>query len=95
MDHTRIIADLRAEIEAQKQRIASMERDLERRACELDEVRQRLELRSISLERLQSQFTLAAEAVNKLLINRETIRRSPWGRLGSVLGFLPKFGDDL
>ena len=95
MDHLKIIAGLQAEVEAQKQHLVSMERDMERRAVELDEVRQRLELRNISLERLQSQFTLAAEAVNKLLSNREVIRKSRWGRLGSALGFLPKFGDDL
>jgi hypothetical protein len=62
---------------------------------EIRELRQRLEIRNLSLERLQAQFTVAADAVNKLLAERQTIQQSRWARLGSALGFLPKLRDDL
>ncbi|MGA8593538.1 MAG: hypothetical protein WB676_02235 [Bryobacteraceae bacterium] len=95
MDHTQVIAHLQAELETQKQQVASLHSELEERARELGELRQRLELRNLSLERLQSQFTLAAEAVNKLLAEREKIRLCAWARLGISLRLLPKLEDDL
>jgi hypothetical protein len=95
MDHTQVIAALRIEIEAQKQQITRIQQELDLRMDELSELRQRLELRNISAERLQSQFTLAAEALNKLLAEREAVRQSRWAKLGSLCGFLPKFEDDL
>ncbi len=95
MDHTQVIAALRMELEAQKQQIATIQHELNLRMDGLSELRQRLDLRNISAERLQSQFTLAAEALNKLLAERETVRRSRWAKVGSLFGFLPKFEDDL
>lgn len=95
MDHTQVIAALRMELEAQKQQVATIQQELDLRMDELNELRQRLELRNISAERLQSQFTLAAEAVNKLLAEREAVRHSRWVKFGSLVGFLPKFEDDL
>lgn len=94
MDHTQIIADLRAEIEAHKQQIEDLKSELKYCSGEVTEIRQRLELRNLSLERLQAQFTLAADAVNKLLKEREAIRRSRWAKIGGMLGFLPRLGDD-
>ncbi len=95
MDHTQVIADLQAELETQKQHTAALHGELERRARELAEARQRIELRNLSLERLQSQFTLAAEALNKLLAEREKIRQCVWAKLGITLRLLPKLEDDL
>jgi predicted nucleic acid-binding Zn-ribbon protein len=95
MDHIQVIAALQAELETQKQQIASLHYELERHVKELAEARQRLELRNLSLERLQSQFTLAADAVNKLLADRDKIRQRPWAKLGMTLGLLPKLEDDL
>jgi hypothetical protein len=95
MDHTEVIAALRIELEAQKQQIEKIQQELNLKMNELTELRQRLELRNISAERLQSQFTLAAEALNKLLAEREAVRRSRWAKIGSLCGFLPKFEDDL
>jgi hypothetical protein len=95
MDHTQVIAELQAELEMQKQQVALLNNELKRRERDLAEARQRLELRNLSLERLQSQFTLAADAVNKLLAEREKIRQCRWAKLGIALGLLPKLEDDL
>ena len=75
--------------------IARLAFELEKTAHELFETRQRLEIRNLSLERLQAQFTVAAQAVTKLLEERAAIRNSRWARLGMSFGFLPKLEDDL
>jgi len=95
MDHTRVIADLQAELETQIHRTATLEAALQKQACDLSEIRQRLELRNLSLERLQSQFTVAADAVQNLLTEREILRQSRWVKLGVAFGFLPKLKDEL
>jgi len=59
------------------------------------EAGQRLEIRNLSLERLQAQFTIAADAVNKLLAEREKVRSCLWGKVGMLLGMLPRLEDDL
>ena len=95
MEKSDLLAELQAEVEARDSRVAALEAELQARCREVAELRQKLEIRNLSLERLQAQFTLAAEAVNKLLIEREKVRESRWGRWGMALGFLPKLKDDL
>lgn len=58
-------------------------------------LQQKLEIRNLSLERLQAQFTTAADAVNRLLNERQAVRNSRWVRLGRRLGLGPVIGDDL
>ena len=58
-------------------------------------LQQKLEIRNLSLERLQAQFTTAADAVNRLLNERQRVRNSRWLRLGRMLGLGPVIGDDL
>ncbi|HXR77954.1 MAG TPA: hypothetical protein VN737_18385 [Bryobacteraceae bacterium] len=58
-------------------------------------LQQKLEIRNLSLERLQAQFTTAADAVNRLLNERQQVRNSRWIRLGRMLGLGPAIGDDL
>ena len=58
-------------------------------------LQQKLEIRNLSLERLQAQFTTAADAVSRLLKERQLVRNSRWVRLGRMLGLGPVIGDDL
>jgi hypothetical protein len=46
-------------------------------------------------ECLQAQFTTAADAVNRLLHERQQLRSSRWTRWGRMLGPGPAVGDDL
>jgi chromosome segregation ATPase len=95
MDDTQPITDMQLQLRAYAQEIARLRQELEAKSRELADLRQKLEIRNLSLERLQSQFTVAADAVNTLIKQREGIRTSRWGRLGMWLGFLPKMRDDL
>jgi chromosome segregation ATPase len=88
-------SDPSAEMALLNRRISEMNAQLASKEQEIRELRQRIEIRNLSLERLQAQFTVAADAVNKLFAERQTIQRSRWARLGSALGFLPKLRDDL
>jgi TolA-binding protein len=88
-------SDPSAEMALLNRRISEMSAQLASKEQEIRELRQRIEIRNLSLERLQAQFTVAADAVNKLFAERQTIQRSRWARLGSALGFLPKLRDDL
>ena len=58
-------------------------------------LQQKLEIRNLSLERLQAQFTTAADAVSRLLKERQLVRNSRWVRLGRMLGLGPVIGDAL
>jgi uncharacterized protein (DUF849 family) len=95
MDHAQVIAALKAELEQKESRINGLRSELQEKERELLELHQRLDIRNLSLERLQAQFTVAAEAVTKLLAERERLRTSRWANLGAFFGFLPKLEDDL
>ena len=95
MNDTELITELQAQLEAERQKIEDLELTLGLCRRELAEAGQRLDIRNLSLERLQAQFTIAADAVNKLLAEREKIRNSRWGKMGMLFGFLPKLEDDL
>jgi chromosome segregation ATPase len=95
MDDTQVIAELKAEVAKRDLEITQLRNELGGRTQELSELRQRLEIRNLSLERLQAQFTVAADAVNKLLGEREAMRRSRWARFGMFLGLIRKMRDDL
>jgi Tfp pilus assembly protein FimV len=95
MNDTELITELQTQLEAQRRRLEELESTLSVLKSELAEAGQRIEIRNLSLERLQAQFTIAAETVNKLLAEREKIRQSRWGKMGMVFGLLPKIEDDL
>jgi chromosome segregation ATPase len=95
MDNGPGTAELKAQLDGRHREIETLKEQLELRSRELSELRQRLEIRNLSLERLQAQFTIAADAVNKLLTLREQMRLSRWMRLGVFFGFVPDLGDDL
>jgi chromosome segregation ATPase len=95
MTDTELIAELQTQLEAHRQRLKELESQLAVCRNELAEAEQRLEIRNLSLERLQAQFTIAADAVNKLLAEREKVRNSRWGKMGMIFGLLPKLEDDL
>ena len=95
MDPSPNINNLEAELQRRDQEVARLASELEKTKRELAETRQRLEIRNLSLERLQAQFTVAAEAVTRLLEEREAIRNSRWARCGMSLRFLPKLEEDL
>lgn len=95
MNDTELITELQKQLEAQRKKIDDLAAKLSASEGELADAEQRLEIRNLSLERLQAQFTVAAEAVNKLLSEREKIRNCWWGKLGMLLGLLPRIEDDL
>lgn len=95
MNDTELITELQTQLEAQRRKLIELESTVSALKAELAEAGQRLEVRNLSLERLQAQFTIAAETVNKLLAEREKVRRSRWGKMGMSFGLLPKLGDDL
>ena len=95
MNDTELITELQKQLEAQRKKIDDLAAKLSAYEGELADAEQRLEIRNLSLERLQAQFTVAAEAVNKLLSEREKIRNCWWGKLGMLLGLLPRIEDDL
>jgi hypothetical protein len=88
-------SDPTVEMALLNRRVSDMSTQLASKEQEIRELRQRLEIRNLSLERLQAQFTVAADAVNKLFAERQNIQRSRWARLGIALGFFPKLRDDL
>ena len=95
MNDTELITELQTQLEAQRLRLEELESTLAACRNELAEAEQRLEIRNLSLERLQAQFTIAADAVNKLLAEREKIRTTRWGKMGMLFGLIPKLEDDL
>lgn len=95
MNDTELITELQTQLEAHRQKLEELESKLSACRNELAEAEQRIEIRNLSLERLQAQFTIAAEAVNKLLAEREKVRNSQWGKAGMLFGLLPKLEDDL
>jgi hypothetical protein len=95
MNDTELITQLQNQLEAQRKELHELASKLAACQHQLAEAEQRLEIRNLSLERLQAQFTIAAEAVTKLLSEREKIRNSGWGKLGMLLGLLPRIEDDL
>jgi len=95
MNDTELITELQTQLEAHRQRLEELESKLSVCRSELAEAEQRLEIRNLSLERLQAQFTIAADAVNKLLAEREKVRSCWWGKVGMLLGMLPRLEDDL
>ena len=95
MNDTELITELQTQLEAQRRKLEELEARVSALTAELAEAGQRLDVRNLSLERLQAQFTIAAETVNKLLAEREKVRRSRWGKMGMVIGLLPKLEDDL
>jgi Tfp pilus assembly protein FimV len=95
MNDTELITELQTQLEAQRRKLEELEAKVSALTAELAEAGQRLDVRNLSLERLQAQFTIAAETVNKLLAEREKVRRSRWGKVGMVIGLLPKLEDDI
>jgi chromosome segregation ATPase len=95
MNDTELITELQTQLEAHRQRLEELDSKLSVCRSELAEAEQRLEIRNLSLERLQAQFTIAADAVNKLLAEREKVRNCRWGKVGMLLGMLPRLEDDL
>jgi Tfp pilus assembly protein FimV len=95
MNDTELITELQTQLEAQRRKLEELEAKVSALTAELAEAGQRLDVRNLSLERLQAQFTIAAETVNKLLAEREKVRHSRWAKMGMVIGLLPKLEDDL
>jgi chromosome segregation ATPase len=95
MNDTELIAELQTQLKAYRRKLEELESKLAVCHAEVAEAGQRLEIRNLSLERLQAQFTVAAETVNKLLAERERVRSSRWGKVGMLFGLLPKLEDDI
>ncbi len=89
------MADLQEQLMKAERSLRETESRLQEQRNVIISLQQKLEIRNLSLERLQAQFTTAADAVNRLLDERQRVRNSRWLRLGRALGLGPFIGDDL
>jgi len=89
------MCDLQEQLMKAERSLRETESRLQEQRKAIISLQQKLEIRNLSLERLQAQFTTAADAMNRLLNERQRVRNSRWLRFGRVLGLGPVIGDDL